>query len=620
MKNLTVIFSCILFIALLCLSACSKNDRLEYALEFAGDNRNELEKVLEYYKNNVPKLKAACFLIENMPGHYGVYKDKNGNDVIKQDARIITADYLIRNIDFSFDVWKQNLWGKYVSFNDFCELILPYRISNEPLEEWREAYYKEFRYILDQAGVTEDMVIACQLINLQIQEYDRFNFHAVEPYINPLKLLRDRAGGCVEQTALVTFACRALGIPVGIDGVIKNPDSNHRHQWNFVLDTTGNTIAFTDRNTDPQRNIPPKGKFFMHANPKAMGVVYRYTYARQDELSEYLLNEKYIPNSFSNYFMKNVSDLYFVENEVSILCDENYTKDNVVYLAVFNNANWEPVLYSQIKKKQAAFKCLEPGIVFLPVYCRADGIHPAGSPFYFSKDENKLVKLNITNKNQTMLVTRKNPVRETIRQYMQRVVGGIFEGANNIDFIGSTILYEITDINKLSFHDCEIQTDKAFKYLRYLSPDGSFGNIAEIEFYNKSGKKIEGDIIGTESLYNDDLQYGRESVFDGDPLSFFETKQLNGSWVGLKLDRPESIGKIRYLSRNDDNNIRMGDVYKLYYWGVNGWNLLGRKTGDIFQQLIFEDVPVGTLYWLRNITRGKEERIFTYENGEQIWW
>ena len=26
------------------------------------------------------------------------------------------------------------------------------------------------------------------------------------------------------------------------------------------------------------------------------------------------------------------------------------------------------------------------------------------------------------------------------------------------------------------------------------------------------------------------------------------------------------------------------------------------------------------LLWLRNHTRGEEERNFTYENGEQIWW
>ena len=43
---------------------------LETVLQVAGENRQELEKVLRYYKKNSSdslKYKAACFLIENMP-------------------------------------------------------------------------------------------------------------------------------------------------------------------------------------------------------------------------------------------------------------------------------------------------------------------------------------------------------------------------------------------------------------------------------------------------------------------------------------------------------------------------------------------------------------------------
>lgn len=43
---------------------------LEQALIQAGKNRKELEKVLEYYQNDSLKLRAAQFLIENMPYHY----------------------------------------------------------------------------------------------------------------------------------------------------------------------------------------------------------------------------------------------------------------------------------------------------------------------------------------------------------------------------------------------------------------------------------------------------------------------------------------------------------------------------------------------------------------------
>ena len=37
-------------------------------------------------------------------------------------------------------------------------------------------------------------------------------------------------------------------------------------------------------------------------------------------------------------------------------------------------------------------------------------------------------------------------------------------------------------------------------------------------------------------------------------------------------------------------------------------------------RLVYKDVPTSGLYYLKNLTKGKDERIFTYKNGKQIWW
>jgi hypothetical protein len=36
--------------------------------------------------------------------------------------------------------------------------------------------------------------------------------------------------------------------------------------------------------------------------------------------------------------------------------------------------------------------------------------------------------------------------------------------------------------------------------------------------------------------------------------------------------------------------------------------------------LQYHNAPSNALFWLRNHSGGKEERIFTYENGKQVWW
>lgn len=138
-----------ILLLLFCCSCHYKTD-LDAALEMADDNGAELRKVLDYYKGDSLKLKAAVFLIENMPGHYSY----EGNEILKYyaeadrilmsdlqadakkdsivklaikypnlssktipDIEIITADYLIKNIEHAFDCWAKP-WAAHFSLKD----------------------------------------------------------------------------------------------------------------------------------------------------------------------------------------------------------------------------------------------------------------------------------------------------------------------------------------------------------------------------------------------------------------------------------------------------------------------------------------------------------------------
>ena len=69
MQRITFYF--ILLATACCWTACRPQQTpLEAALEAAGTNRPELEKVLAHYQGDSLKLRAAAFLIENMPYHY----------------------------------------------------------------------------------------------------------------------------------------------------------------------------------------------------------------------------------------------------------------------------------------------------------------------------------------------------------------------------------------------------------------------------------------------------------------------------------------------------------------------------------------------------------------------
>ena len=148
---------------------------VESALMFAGPNRVEIERALEHYAagDDAQKLDAVCFLVANMPGHgyvtYGLY-DAERNEVaydaldyasyaeaqaamdaleaehgplefqkkeLVEDLSVLTADDLIRDVDQAFAAWRGDPWAKDMTFETFCEHVLPHRGSNEPLEDWR---------------------------------------------------------------------------------------------------------------------------------------------------------------------------------------------------------------------------------------------------------------------------------------------------------------------------------------------------------------------------------------------------------------------------------------------------------------------------------------------------
>lgn len=68
--------------------------------------------------------------------------------------------------------------------------------------------------------------------------------------------------------------------------------------------------------------------------------------------------------------------------------------------------------------------------------------------------------------------------------FESRMVGGIFQGANQANFSDAVALYTVTAQPPTSvFTSVGITNTPAFRYVRYLSPNNGFGNVAELEFY-----------------------------------------------------------------------------------------------------------------------------------------
>jgi hypothetical protein len=205
--------------------------------------------------------------------------------------------------------------------------------------------------------------------------------------------------------------------------------------------------------------------------------------------------------------------------------------------------------------------------------------------------------------------------------HIARALGGKFQGSNRKDFKDATDLYTIRLDPIDTFNIVPVKAGQKFRYVRYFSPPRSFGNMAEIGFYeNEQGERrlLKGKVIGTKGSCHNDPKITREALFDGDPLSYFDSGKPDSTWAGLDLGSEKEVAEIRFLARNAMNRIEKGDIYELLYWD-NEWISLGQKKAEN-NFLTFDNVPSNALFWLRDLTKGKDERIFTYDNGIQMWW
>ena len=66
------------------------------------------------------------------------------------------------------------------------------------------------------------------------------------------------------------------------------------------------------------------------------------------------------------------------------------------------------------------------------------------------------------------------------------------------------------------------------------------------------------------------------------------------------------------------NAIFPGEHYELFVWKGHWVSLGMQEAKDTV--LTYRRVQVGALLWLRNLDKGVQERIFTFEKGRQIWY
>lgn len=387
-------------------------------LQSAGDNRPELEAVLDHYiaANEPQKLMAAYYLIENMSGHsfveialydsteteieYDVLAYPDFNTLVadldsieaargelsydrkekREDVTHITAEHLIQNIDLAFQVWRERPWAHHLSFQDFCHYVLPYRGSNEPLEEWRSHFIARFADLPDQMDDPSDPVEAAARINDDIKSWftfdERYYCHPTDQGLS--EMLTTKMGRCEDMTNLAIFAMRANGLAVTSDYTPYWADTGNNHAWNGLLDRDGTVVMFMGCESNP-------GDYQLNHR---MAKVYRKMFHEQpDNLAFQKPEWEKVPGWLAGKSYLDVTADYTPVADVTVpLTHPQPDSVNYSYLCVFNSGEWSAIHWGEIEGDSVTFTDMGTDIAYLPMYLSHEELIPAGDAFILQKD------------------------------------------------------------------------------------------------------------------------------------------------------------------------------------------------------------------------------------------
>ncbi len=435
----------IILIVTLMLTGCVGNnypENVNSTLKAAGDNRGELEQVIEHYQTygDSLRLEAAYFLIGNMEEHcYVTYRLFDTSDVTVEfdpmsfpdyksllvavdsiekargeldygrldkvlDIETIKADFLINHIDLAFRAWHDKPWARNLTFTNFCRYVLPYRGSNEPLEDWRSYFLEKYKTIDAEIDDVKDPIQVASAINNDVRAWfgfdERYYFHPTDQGLS--EMIDSKLGRCEDMTNITIFALRANGLAVTSDYTPHWANTGNNHAWNAILAEDGSVIPFMGAEANP-------GDYRLH-NKAAK--VYRKMYDKQmDNLVFQPRRQDKMPRWLGGkYYIDVTADYMDVTDVVIDFAEPIADSIDITYICVFNSGKFSPIHWGRVVDGKTTFTDIGKGILYLVATYENEAIVPVTEPFVLTEDGT--VEYKIINSEILTSVTIENvPIR-----------------------------------------------------------------------------------------------------------------------------------------------------------------------------------------------------------------
>ncbi|MCD6097288.1 transglutaminase domain-containing protein [bacterium] len=282
---------------------------LDRLVECAGDNIDQITEALDMLEPE--KQRALIFLLKYMS---------------ESDLAQVKSELLVHHIEYSFQAYETLPWGKEIPDDIFYHYVLPMRVSQEPLEDWRGFFYDMLYDSVKGLSMTD----AALKVNEICARYVRFK-QTQRRDQGVFETLKSGYGRCEEMMIFYVSALRSVCIPA-------------REAWTPYWSRCDNNHAWTEVWVD--------GKWYYTGACEPRPRLNDAWFSKTAEWAPVVLASAYGKIKESDEVIYKTKDQYTIINSTPTYTDPSYLLVNVegmdsasVYVYVFNFGALRPILY-----------------------------------------------------------------------------------------------------------------------------------------------------------------------------------------------------------------------------------------------------------------------------------
>jgi len=174
------------------------------------------EQHVQKYRTTHPQQAAALeFLYRHMPPH----------DLLK-----LEGDYLEYHIEWAYKARQKFAWAQQIDEQMFFNDVLPYAVTTEGRERWRESFYLQYSELVKDCKDAREAALKIAS-NIEKTSGVSYNTKRRRPDQGPLESMQLKMASCTGLSILLIDALRSVGIPARMAGVLSWSHTPGNHNW-----------------------------------------------------------------------------------------------------------------------------------------------------------------------------------------------------------------------------------------------------------------------------------------------------------------------------------------------------------------------------------------------------